>query len=67
LLILLELLLKGIGFVIRVLNNNRSSSRFRLYIKKRGITSILFVYLPQVFRRVRDIIFRVKLVGFIPV
>jgi hypothetical protein len=40
LLILLELFLKGIGFVVRVLDNNRDSSGFRLYIKEENIISI---------------------------
>jgi hypothetical protein len=39
LLILLELLLKDIGFVIRILDSNRGSSGFRLYIRGGGITS----------------------------
>jgi hypothetical protein len=39
LLILLELLLKGIGFVVRVLDNNRGSSGLRLYIRGGGIAS----------------------------
>jgi hypothetical protein len=40
LLIFLEVFLKNIGFVVRVLDNNRGSSGFRLYIKGEGIISI---------------------------
>jgi hypothetical protein len=65
-LIFLELLLKGAGFVVRVLDGNQGSSGFRLYIKRGEVLLLLLpVYLPQVFRGVSNTILRVELVGFV--
>jgi hypothetical protein len=65
LLIFLELFFKNIGFVVRVLDGNRGSSGFRLYIKGEVLFLLLLICLPQVFRRVNNIIFWVELVGFV--
>jgi hypothetical protein len=40
LLIFLELFFKNIGFIVRILDSNQNSSRFRLYIKRGGIVFI---------------------------
>jgi hypothetical protein len=65
LLILLELFLKGRGFVIRVLDSNRGSSGFRLYIRGEVLLLFLSIYLLRVFGGVGDTILRVELVGFV--
>jgi hypothetical protein len=44
LLIFLELLFKGIGFVVRVLDGNRGSSGFRLYVRG-GRIAFIFIYI----------------------
>jgi hypothetical protein len=67
LLIFLELFLKGIGFVVQVLDNNRGSNRFRLYIRGEVLLLFLLVYLLRVFEGVSNTILRVELVGFAPV
>jgi hypothetical protein len=67
LLILLELFLKGVGFVVRVLDNNQGSSGFKLYIGGEVLFLSLFACLLRVFGGVGNSILRVKLVGFVPV
>jgi hypothetical protein len=67
LLIFLELFLKNIGFVVRVLDNNQGSSGFRLYIRGGGITSIFACMSAASIwgGGGNDIIFRVELIGFV--
>jgi hypothetical protein len=65
-LIFLELFLKSVGFVVRVLDGNRGSSGFRLYVRGGEVLLLpLPVCLPRVFGGVSDTILRVELVGFV--